>query len=92
LLSETIVDGTVICDVQEMPFETSSFDSIKATELFEHVKNPSKGIEECYRVLKKNGVLLRPLGNIIYIMPPFVIKKREIKKILDTAYEAILQI
>ena len=31
------------------------------------------------------GVLLRPLGNVIYILPPFCIKKEELQEI----YQAI---
>ncbi|RLF01525.1 MAG: adenosylmethionine--8-amino-7-oxononanoate transaminase [Thermoprotei archaeon] len=37
----------------------------------------------------KNGVLLRPLGHIVYFMPPYVITNDEIDKMMDTAYEAI---
>jgi adenosylmethionine-8-amino-7-oxononanoate aminotransferase len=37
----------------------------------------------------ENGVLLRPLGNVIYFMPPYIITKDEINKMMDTAYEAI---
>jgi len=36
-----------------------------------------------------NGVLLRPLGHIIYFMPPYIISFEQIDKIIDTAYEAI---
>ncbi|MCK4874579.1 MAG: adenosylmethionine--8-amino-7-oxononanoate transaminase, partial [Sulfurimonas sp.] len=36
-----------------------------------------------------NGVLLRPLGHIVYFMPPYVITNEEIDKMMDTAYEAI---
>jgi adenosylmethionine-8-amino-7-oxononanoate aminotransferase len=35
------------------------------------------------------GVLLRPLGNIVYFMPPYIITQDEIDKMMDTAYEAI---
>lgn len=37
----------------------------------------------------KNGVLLRPLGNVIYFMPPYIITNDEIDKMMDVAYEAI---
>ncbi len=37
----------------------------------------------------KNEVLLRPLGNVIYFMPPYIIKKDEIDKMIDVAYEAV---
>jgi len=36
-----------------------------------------------------NGVLLRPLGHIVYFMPPYIITYEEIDTMIDTAYEAI---
>lgn len=36
-----------------------------------------------------NGVLLRPLGHIVYFMPPYIITEDEIDKMMNTAYEAI---
>jgi adenosylmethionine-8-amino-7-oxononanoate aminotransferase len=42
-----------------------------------------------YQYGLRNGVLLRPLGNVIYFMPPYVIKKEEIDKMIKIAYEAI---
>ena len=36
-----------------------------------------------------HGVLLRPLGHIVYFMPPYIITKAEIDTMMDTAYEAI---
>ena len=35
------------------------------------------------------GVLLRPLGDVIYFMPPYVIKIEEIEVMMEVAYEAI---
>ncbi len=40
----------------------------------------------------KHGVLLRPLGHIVYFMPPYIITKEEIDIMMDTAYAAISQI
>ncbi|WP_200762190.1 adenosylmethionine--8-amino-7-oxononanoate transaminase [Nitrosophilus alvini] len=37
----------------------------------------------------KNGVILRPLGHVIYFMPPYVINHEEIDKMLETAYQGI---
>ena len=41
---------------------------------------------------KKKGVLLRPLGNIIVLMPPLSISLREMKKLLFVVGEAIKKI
>ena len=45
-----------------------------------------------HRFALEEGVLIRPLGNVIYIMPPYIIKEFEIKIILDVIHEAILYI
>ena len=37
----------------------------------------------------ENGVLLRPLGHVVYFMPPYIITNEEIDKMMDTAYDAI---
>jgi adenosylmethionine-8-amino-7-oxononanoate aminotransferase len=42
-----------------------------------------------YQYGLKNGVLLRPLGHIIYFMPPYIITYEEIDKMIDTAFDAI---
>lgn len=42
-----------------------------------------------YQYGLKNGVLLRPLGHVIYFMPPYIITNEEIDKVVDVAYEAI---
>jgi len=39
-----------------------------------------------------HGVLLRPLGHIVYFMPPYIITDEEMKKMIDTAYEAIVKL
>lgn len=45
-----------------------------------------------YQYGLKHGVLLRPLGHIIYFMPPYVITQAQIDTMMDTAYEAIRQL
>ncbi|SFV50134.1 Adenosylmethionine-8-amino-7-oxononanoate aminotransferase [hydrothermal vent metagenome] len=42
-----------------------------------------------YQYGLKNGVLLRPLGNVIYFMPPYIITYKQIDIMMDTAYDAI---
>jgi len=37
----------------------------------------------------EQGVFLRPLGNVVYFMPPYVITCKEIDKMMDTAYDAV---
>jgi len=42
-----------------------------------------------YKEALKRGAVLRPLGHIIYFLPPYVITEEEIKKLTDIAYDSI---
>ena len=45
-----------------------------------------------YRIYQeglKRGLLMRPLGDVIYFIPPLVISIEEIKTMVDTAYDCI---
>ncbi|MCI0399770.1 MAG: adenosylmethionine--8-amino-7-oxononanoate transaminase [Gammaproteobacteria bacterium] len=42
-----------------------------------------------YQYALEKGVLLRPLGDVIYLMPPYVITPEEIRTIAAIAYEGI---
>lgn len=38
---------------------------------------------------RRHGVLLRPLGDVMVLMPPFIITLEEIDKLLDVTYRCI---
>ena len=42
-----------------------------------------------YEYALTQGVLLRPLGHVIYFMPPYIISYEEIDKMIEVAYEGI---
>ena len=42
-----------------------------------------------YRHGLDNGVLLRPLGNVVYFMPPYVITEDQIEHLAETAWDGI---
>jgi len=44
-------------DASKTPFEDETFDTIIMNDAMEHVDEPEKVLEECYRILKKNGRL-----------------------------------
>lgn len=61
-----------------------------------HTKEPYPweekiGIKVCQKA-REYGVILRPLGNVIVLMPPLAITKEELKHILDAAYKAIFEL
>lgn len=44
---------------------------------------------QIYQIALEKGLLLRPLGNVLYFMPPYVIENEEIDKMIYTANQAI---
>jgi len=42
-----------------------------------------------YQFFLEKGVLLRPLGNVVYVLPPYVISPEELHRVYDVIEEAI---
>lgn len=42
-----------------------------------------------YNFFIENGVILRPVGNIVYILPPYVITNEQLQKVYQTIEEAL---
>jgi ubiquinone/menaquinone biosynthesis C-methylase UbiE len=47
-----------VADATQLPFADRSFDVVVSFETIEHLTNPERFIDECYRVLRPNGVLV----------------------------------
>jgi adenosylmethionine-8-amino-7-oxononanoate aminotransferase len=46
--------------------------------------------DQLYQFFIERGVVLRPLGNTIYVLPPFVITNEQLQKIYDSI-EAVFE-
>jgi len=53
----------LVADAQTLPFADSSFDLVVSCECLEHVPNPSKALNEMFRVLRPNGRLVLTTEN-----------------------------
>ena len=42
-----------------------------------------------YNFFIENGVILRPVGNIVYIIPPYIITENQLQKVYQTIENAI---
>ena len=42
-----------------------------------------------YKIALEKGVLLRPLGNVIYFMPPYIVEEEDIDLMVRVAFESI---
>ncbi len=47
--------------------------------------------QRVYQYALSKGVLLRPLGNVIYFMPPYIITEEQLLMLVDVAWDGIQQ-
>lgn len=58
----------IILDITNMKeIESNSIDVVNAIELFEHVEEIEKGLKECYRVLKNEGIFIISMPFLAHI-------------------------
>ncbi len=55
-----IFNGTL----EEANYPSDFFDIIIFSQVFEHLHDPQKALQECYRILKKDGILIIDVPNI----------------------------
>lgn len=55
-----------MCDAELLPFKDESFDVVLSLATIEHVISPENYLEECFRVLKREGKL------VFFIHKPFI--------------------
>ncbi|MBR5555268.1 adenosylmethionine--8-amino-7-oxononanoate transaminase [bacterium] len=78
--------------------EVRSIGLINAIELVKNkdTKEPFESkLRIGYQIYKKaldKGVILRPLGNVIYFNPPLIIERKDMDFVIDVAYESMCEI
>lgn len=69
---------------------TSSLGTILAIELnLGDTSYMNKSRNALYKFFLDRGILMRPLGNVIYILPPFIISNDELEKVYDAIEELL---
>ena len=74
LVKEVRQQGTIIA---------IEFNTTEGTSYFNSIRN------KLYEYYLSNGVLLRPLGNIIYILPPYCITDAELNKVYNIITQSL---
>lgn len=61
----------IISDITKIPEEAASFDAIMCIEVFEHIPEPIKAIEEFSRLIKPGGTLIitAPVSSLTHFAP-----------------------
>ena len=66
--------GTILAVEIETGSETSYFNEIR---------------DQLYRFFLEKGVLLRPLGNVVYVMPPYCISNEQLDRVYQSMHDAL---
>ncbi|HEV2196006.1 MAG TPA: adenosylmethionine--8-amino-7-oxononanoate transaminase [Candidatus Acidoferrum sp.] len=70
--------------------DTRQIGSIGALELrAEDAGYVSAMRPKLYQFFLERGVLLRPLGNVVYVLPPYVMEPEELHRVYDVIVEAV---
>jgi adenosylmethionine-8-amino-7-oxononanoate aminotransferase len=56
---------------------------------FDVITNNAKFSRDCYSSALKQGLLLRPIGNTVYFMPPYTINESEVDFMINATLKAI---
>jgi len=82
--------GALLQRFEALPnvLETRQRGMIAAVELKGYRPEERIGLQ-IYRYALAHGVLLRPLGNVVYFMPPYIVTEEQLTEMTDVAYEAI---
>lgn len=61
----------LVSDITEIPEPDNSFDVILCSEVLEHVPEPTKALDEFYRLLKPGGklILTAPFASLVHFAP-----------------------
>ncbi|MEI6268155.1 MAG: methyltransferase domain-containing protein [Methylococcaceae bacterium] len=61
----------IVCDITAIPEENGSFDIILCSEVFEHLSDPLKALDEFARLLKPGGKLIitAPFASLVHFAP-----------------------
>ena len=62
------------CDVNfDFPIESEAFDAITAGEVIEHILDEGAFLDECLRVLKRDGILALTTPNLSFLLNRFLV-------------------
>jgi adenosylmethionine-8-amino-7-oxononanoate aminotransferase len=56
---------------------------------FDVITKNAQFSKQCYQAALQQGLLLRPIGNTVYLMPPYTISEPEIDFMINTTIEAV---
>ena len=67
----------------------TAIDIVKDRNTKENYPSNSRVGYEIYKIALKKGLVLRPIGDVLYFIPPYVINNEEIEFMVNTCFDSI---
>jgi adenosylmethionine-8-amino-7-oxononanoate aminotransferase len=87
-LTNPLLDHPHVADIRQYGMIVA-IEMIKNKEKHEAYPWQERRGLKVYQYGLEHQMLLRPLGNVVYFMPPYVIKPQEIENMVKTAIDGI---
>lgn len=88
LVIERAKDIPFIGDIRQIGMITA-IELVKDKNMKESFSWKERVGYEIYKIALNKGLLLRPIGDVLYFMPPYVIEKIDIEYMVDKCFESI---
>lgn len=88
LVIERAKDSPFIGDIRQIGMITA-IELVKDKNMKESFSWKERVGYEIYKIALNKGLLLRPIGDVLYFMPPYVIEKIDIEYMVDKCFESI---
>ena len=81
-----IITKCINANNPKLPYKNNFFDNISCLDVLEHLIDPEKITTEIYRILKKNGIFIVCVPNILNIFNRMVFLKGQFVDVMDVAH------
>jgi len=83
-IEKNLIEGLAICQTLNTVKEVRVLGAIGVVECFQAVN-----MKQIQQQFVDAGVWVRPFGKLIYLMPPYIIEKPDLKKLTDAVYQVL---
>ncbi|MGJ7923294.1 adenosylmethionine--8-amino-7-oxononanoate transaminase [Neobacillus sp. LXY-4] len=90
LASETFLQHPNVGEYRQVGM-VGAIELVKNKETKEPLPSTERVGYKIYQIALEKGLLIRPLGNVLYFMPPYVIEENEIRTMINKANQAIVE-
>jgi adenosylmethionine---8-amino-7-oxononanoate aminotransferase len=82
---------TLLASVNEYDFDTNHVRQRGMITAFEVTTDNPQFARDCYAAALKHGLLLRPIGNTVYWMPPYCLTEADVLHLVQTTRAAVME-